>query len=432
MTLLDNADAQYPDLDSLSSEELMRIDPLDGRKLRIGIVCPYSMEYPGGVQFHILDFAEELMERGHYVQVLAPGRRTKDMPLWVQTTGTSFSIRYNGSVARLSFFGTVGLRTRRWIRQGQFDIVHLHEPEVPSLPHTALRPGFEHPPYVATFHTSFDHYPKSLEFFSNYLHNRTGMIDQAICVSKSSYEVMEHYIDPAVPVHIIPNGVQTKLFESAQPKPEWKGTTSAPTIGFLGRMGEERKGFRVFAEAMRHILKFYPHARFLCAGDGEDAARKILDDISPDLVKHVEFLGRISDEDKARFYKSLTLYIAPQTGGESFGIVLVEAMAAGCPVVASDLEAFRAVSENGKGANLFLAGQSKSLAQNVIGLLANEPVLDDLREAGKRCARKYEWDRVDVELLRVYADALKGRGDDAEGSDKPKRRRRGRFSSRLE
>ncbi|MDD6461496.1 MAG: glycosyltransferase family 4 protein [Bifidobacteriaceae bacterium] len=409
------------------------------------------MEYPGGVQFHILDFAEELMERGHYVQVLAPGRRTKDMPLWVQTTGTSFSIPFNGSVAHLSFFGTAGMRVRRWIRQGKFDIVHLHEPEVPSLPHKALRPGFSHPPYVATFHASFDTYPKTLETFENYLRNRTAAISQAICVSPSSWRIAQHYLDPSIPVHIIPNGVQTRYFADAEPNPAWQGTTSAPTIGFLGRMGEERKGFRVFAEAMRHILKFYPHARFLCAGDGEDAARKILASIDPTLENHVEFLGRISDDDKARFYKSLTLYIAPQTGGESFGIVLVEAMAAGCPVVASDLEAFKDVSDNGKAANLFLAGQSKSLAQNVIGLLANKPVLDELGQKGRERSLTYEWDRVDVELLDVYARALsdagtgdaaqggaaggqdaEGDGSAADGSGHRHGRRRGRFSARLE
>ncbi len=438
MTLDDNQAAARIDFSTLSLDELRAMDPLQGRKLRIGIICPYSMEYPGGVQFHILDFAEELMERGHYVQVLAPGRRTKDMPLWVQTTGTSFTIPFNGSVAHLSFFGTAGMRTRRWIRQGKFDIVHLHEPEVPSLSHKALRPGFKHPPYVATFHASFDTYPKTLEMFENYLRHRTSAISQAICVSPSSWRITQHYLDTSIPVHIIPNGVQTQYFSQATPNPAWQGTTSAPTIGFLGRMGEERKGFRVFAEAMRHILKFYPHARFLCAGDGEEAARKILSSIDGTLLQHVEFLGRISDDDKARFYKSLTMYIAPQTGGESFGIVLVEAMAAGCPVVASDLEAFKDVSENGKDANLFLAGQSKSLAQNVIGLLANKPVLDELGQKGQARSLTYEWDRVDVELLDVYAKAL----GEPEGSDALEEslnatstghsRRRGRFSARLD
>lgn len=189
---------------------------------------------------------------------------------------------------------------------------------------------------------------------------------------------------------------------------------------------------------MRHILKFYPHARFLCAGDGEEAARKILSSIDGTLSQHVEFLGRISDDDKARFYKSLTMYIAPQTGGESFGIVLVEAMAAGCPVVASDLEAFKDVSENGKDVNLFLAGQSKSLAQNVIGLLANKPVLDELGQKGQARSLTYEWDRVDVELLDVYAKAL-GEPQTADTLEESlstthtgHSRRRGRFSARLD
>jgi phosphatidyl-myo-inositol alpha-mannosyltransferase len=251
-------------------------DPLAGRKLKVGIISPYSFETPGGVQLHIRDFAKQLISRGHDVEVLAPGRRTHDMPLWVQTTGSSFAIPYNGSVANLSYFGWVGSTTRRWVKQGHFDIVHLHEPEVPSISHKPLIPGFDPCPYVATFHASFDTYPLALKCTQLYLRSYLSNIRSAICVSDSALETASHYLDPATDISVIPNGINTASFIAASKKREWQGTPESPTIGFLGRMGEDRKGFAVFARAASYILERYPKARFLCVGDGESDGRKIL------------------------------------------------------------------------------------------------------------------------------------------------------------
>lgn len=388
----------------LSHEPLT--DPLHGRTLRVGIISPYSFETPGGVQFHIRDFAAELMARGHSVSVLAPGRRTKDMPLWVETTGTSFSIPYNGSVAQLSYFGFMGLKTRMWVRQGHFDILHLHEPEAPSLSHKPLVAGFRPCPYVATFHSAFDQYPKALRFFERYLKVYLGNLREAICVSEAARRTAEHYLPDDVPVTIVPNGIDRPFFANASIRPEWRGTPQAPTIGFLGRMGEERKGFGVFAEAAAELVRLWPSARFLCAGDGAPAARALLTRIDPGLRERFEFLGRLSDADKARFYRSLDVYVAPQTGGESFGIVLAEAMAAGCPVAASDLEAFRAVSEGGRTASLFAVGDGHDCARAVGGLLADRDGRGTLARLGSRRSADYDWPAVTDRVLAVYARAL--------------------------
>ncbi|WP_024464489.1 glycosyltransferase family 4 protein [Bifidobacterium subtile] len=382
-------------------------DPLHGRKLNIGIISPYSFETPGGVQFHIRDFAKELMARGHRVEVLAPGRRTSGMPLWVQTNDSSFSIHYNGSVAQLSYFGVVGLRTRRWVRQGHFDILHLHEPEAPSLSHKPLTMK-RHPPMVGTFHAAFNAYPRALRFFEPHLRRYLGPLSEAICVSPAALATAEHYLPEHVATHVIPNGIKRDFFADADADPRWAGTESNPTIGFLGRMGDERKGFKVFAQAAKHILHTYPRARFLCAGDGEADGRRILSKADPSgqLARHCELLGRISDEEKARFYRSLSVYVAPQTGGESFGIVLAEAMAASCPVVASDLDAFRAVAANGDAAALFENGVGEDCARSVCEVLADSSLRERLRSRGSQRSRQYDWASVADRVLEVYARAL--------------------------
>ncbi|MCH4208535.1 glycosyltransferase family 4 protein [Bifidobacterium sp.] len=382
-------------------------DPLHGRKLNIGIISPYSFETPGGVQFHIRDFAKELTARGHHVEVLAPGRRTKDMPLWVHANGSSFSIHYNGSVARLSYFGVVGLQARRWVEQGQFDILHLHEPETPSLSHKPLTMK-HHPPMIATFHAAFTTYPRALLLFEPYLRRYLDPLSDAICVSEAALDTAAHYLPEHIDAHIIPNGISTAFFAHAEPAPRWLGTAERPTIGFLGRMGDERKGFIVFAQAAQRILGTYPHARFLCVGDGEGSGRRILNRTDPSgaLAEHCEFLGRISDEDKARFYRSLSVYIAPQTGGESFGIVLAEAMAAACPVVASDLDAFRAVADNGAAAALFENGDGRDCARAVCGVLADSSLRERLCAEGSQRSQLYDWSGVTGRVLEIYARAL--------------------------
>lgn len=396
---------------SLSHEELSLVEEIpDSQPLTIGIICPYSFETPGGVQAHIKDFAQELITRGHSVSVLAPGRRTKDMPLWVQTTNTSFAVPYNGSVAHISYFGFVGNMVRWWVRQGQFDILHVHEPEIPSLSHKIFTAGFHHPPVVATFHTSFEEYPLALKVFEKYLNRYLIGISQAIFVSDSAQDIARHYLDSSIRQSVIPNGIHTSFFRQARSKEDWQGTSVAPTIGFLGRIGEERKGFPVFCRAIPSILAAFPQARFLCAGDGEGEGKKIIhslaDSTDQDLEDRVTFLGRISDEDKARFYKSLSVYVAPQTGGESFGIVLAEAMAAGCPVVASDLQAFVDVSQHGACADLFAAGQAESLSDAVCSLLSQPDKALKLSKAGLTRAQDFDWKTVTDDILQIYRRIL--------------------------
>lgn len=379
----------------------------DGRPLRVGIICPYSFETPGGVQNHIRDFSEALMHRGHCVSVFAPGRRTKDMPLWVQTNGSSFAIPYNGSWAHLSYFLAAGLQTRRWVRQGQFDIVHLHEPEAPSVSHKPLVMR-DAPPMVATFHASIEPYPKALHIFERYLRSYLAPLSDAIFVSPAAQRTADHYLPTAIDRHVIPNGIDRRAYVRAERNNQWTGTPERPTVGFLGRLEEERKGFPVFVEAAARVLDRYPGARFLVVGDGRKEAEKMIleRDGGERLLDHFEFLGRVDDDDKARFYRSLDVYVAPQTGGESFGIVLAEAMAAGCPVVASDLPAFVDVTERGRDAALFANKDGVDCAERICALLADPQERTRLADAGLERSKDFDWERVVDEVLAVYRRAL--------------------------
>lgn len=379
----------------------------DVRPLRVGIVCPYSFETPGGVQNHIRDFSEALMRRGHFVSVFAPGRRTKDMPLWVHTNGSSFAIPYNGSWAHLSYFLAAGLQTRRWVRQGQFDIVHLHEPEAPSVSHKPLV-MHDAPPMVATFHASIEPYPRALHIFERYLRSYLTPLSRAIFVSPAAGRTADHYLPEDIGRTVIPNGIDRSAYLRATPHAQWQGTAEHPTIGFLGRLEEERKGFPVFVDAAQQVLRQYPGARFLVVGDGrKDAEKTILErEDGEGLLEHFEFLGRVDDDDKARFYKSLDVYVAPQTGGESFGIVLAEAMAAGCAIVASDLPAFVDVTEQGEDAALFANKDGHDCAARICELLADDQRRERLATAGLKRSQDFDWETVVDEVLAVYRQAL--------------------------
>ena len=212
------------------------------------------------------------------------------MPQYVHTNNSSFAIPYNGSWAHLSYFLNAGHTTRKWVRDGGFDILHLHEPETPSLSHKPLV-MHDAPPMVATFHASIEPYPRALRLFTRYLRKYLSPLREAIFVSESAQKTAEHYLPQQVGVQTIPNGIECDFYRRAEPNPQWQGSPEAPTIGFLGRMGEERKGFTVFAQAAKIVHEAFPSARFLVAGDGQEDGGKTLDAIGADkgLRERFEF-----------------------------------------------------------------------------------------------------------------------------------------------
>lgn len=382
------------------------------RKLRVGIVCPYSFDAPGGVQFHVRDLAEALMERGHSVSVLAPADEGTVIPPYITSAGKAIPIKYNGSVARLTFGPRAAAKVRRWLVEGQFDVLHLHEPMTPSVSMLAL--WIAKGPIVGTFHTSLVR-SKALQFVSPLVRSSLEKFSARIAVSEDARRTLiDHLGGDAV---VVPNGVYVDLFTQAQPQEQWVGTAERPTIAFLGRLDEPRKGLPVLTAAIPQVLKKYPGARFLIAGRGDDGMALAIETLGVD-AKNVEFLGGISDEDKASLLSSVDLYIAPQTGGESFGIVLVEAMSAGAAVVASNIGAFERVLDYGKAGFMFEVGDPKELARAIDRALANPQEREQKTARATEFVQQFDWSEVTSKVLTVYemvlsaSSALGGVGED--------------------
>ncbi len=370
------------------------------RPLRVGIVCPYSFDAPGGVQFHVRDLAQALEAQGHEVSVLAPADEDTPVPDVVTPAGRAVPVRYNGSVARLAFGPRAAARVRRWIDAGQFDVLHLHEPMVPSLSMLAL--WIAEGPVVATFHTAQVR-SRALQVAYPLLRQSLEKIAARIAVSEDARRTLvDHLGGDAV---VIPNGVYVDTFADATPQERWAGTPEAPTIAFLGRLDEPRKGLEVLAAAAPRILAQVPGARFLVAGRG-DAGRQAAEAALGEHAASFEWLGGVSDADKAALLASVDLYVAPQTGGESFGIVLVEAMSAGSGVVASDLGAFRRVLDDGCAGRLFRTGDPDDLADQVLAALADPEGTRERRERAARFVRRFDWPVVTDQVLAVYEMAV--------------------------
>lgn len=381
------------------------------RPLKVGMVCPYSFDEPGGVQIHAVELCTELQRRGHHVSLLAPGSPNDDVPDFVELGGPSIPIKYNGSVARLSFGPKAWRRVRRWIRENEFDVVHIHEPNSPS--YSMITMAVAEGPMVATYHASASG-SKILRLALPILRPFLEKIHGGIAVSEEArrWQVEMLAGDPV----LIPNGVDTSVYREAPPITEL--STDRPRIMFLGRFDEPRKGLQILLGAMSSIVAAHPNVELLVAGGGSiEALGDRLDAMGISWVlglgpseATVRILGKVSDEDKARALASSDLYIAPNTGGESFGIVLVEAMAAGTAVVASDIPAFVAVGDQGRAAALFSNGQDASLAKVVNRLLSDDEEREHLAATGSERSQIFDWATVAGRVEEVYDTvALEGR-----------------------
>jgi phosphatidylinositol alpha-mannosyltransferase len=368
--------------------------------MRIGIACPYSWDVPGGVQAHIRDLAEALIDFGHEVSVIAPADEDRPLPDYVVATGKAMPVPYNGSVARLSFGPLSVNRVRRWLRDGDFDVLHVHEPTVPSLPLLAC--WVASGPIVATVHTAM---PRSRILLATQPVLRTALekIDGRIAVSEAARSTfVEHLGGDAV---LIPNGVATHRYARARPIDGWPGSGGA--IGFLGRMDEPRKGLAVLLRAFELLAPERPDLRLLIAGPGDaDEQRHKL---PADLRERAVFLAEVSEEDKVRVLHSVDVFCSPNTGGESFGIVTAEAMAAGAAIVASDIPAFRQVLRDGRAGELFAVGDPADLARATARLLDDPARRASLSAAALDAVADYDWGVVARSVLSVYETVVLGR-----------------------
>lgn len=360
--------------------------------MRIGMVCPYSFDVPGGVQAHVLQLAEVMRGYGHDVSVLAPSSKHVTLPDYVVSGGKAVPIPYNGSVARLRFGPATHRKVKRWLIEGDFDVLHLHEPNAPSLSMLALM--IAEGPIVATFHTSTTR-SFTLSVFQGFLRPWHEKIVGRIAVSDLARRwQMEALGSDAVE---IPNGVDVASFASG---PKLDGyPRPGRSVLFLGRFDEPRKGMAVLIGALPGLVEAFPDVEVLVVGRGDEEE---LAEEAGELAGHLRFLGLVDDAEKAAAMRSADVYCAPNTGGESFGIVLVEAMAAGTAVVASDLDAFRRVLEDGRAGRLVPIDDSAALSTALIEVLSDDDARARYVAAAAEAVHRYDWSVVARQIMQVY------------------------------
>jgi phosphatidylinositol alpha-mannosyltransferase len=367
------------------------------RSLKIGIVCPYSWDTPGGVQNHIRDLAEFLIESGHDVSVLAPVIDESNLPEYVVNAGKPISIPYNGAVARVLFGPVAFARVRQWISQGEFDLLHLHEPAIPSI--SLLACWAADGPMVGTFHAAAKR-QKIIFAIGPILEPAIEKLSARIAVSEAARLTLTDHLD--TDAVIIPNGIYANRYTDGKTIEKWSGNT----IGFIGRFEEPRKGLSVLVDALPVISRFAPDVKIFVAGPGDPA--EVIEGIDPQLRQRFEFLGKITESEKADFMSSVAVYVAPNTGGESFGIILAEALAGGACVVASDIPAFDDLLGHGEFGALFESESSTELAKVVIDLLRDETKRKELSDRGKERSKKFDWTVVAQQIYSVYEMSIVG------------------------
>ncbi|MGB7447558.1 MAG: glycosyltransferase family 4 protein [Ornithinimicrobium sp.] len=386
--------------------------------MRIGLVNPYSLDVPGGVQAHVVDLADYLIGAGHHVSMLTPAEPDTQLPPYAVNAGSAVPVPYNGSVARLAFGPGVAARVREWVAAGRFDLVHIHEPASPSVSLLALWAASG--PIVATFHSA-QHRSRSLRLAGPLLQPAMDKISGRIAVSEQAHDTVLRQLGGRCVV--IPNGVDTERFacvrERGRPDAADQAPSPTPTVVFLGRFSEPRKGLPVLLRAMPRVLESCPEARLVVAGPGDP------DELSAQLPAPVaarcEFTGALTQTEKVALLGRADVYVAPNTGGESFGIILIEAMAAGAPVVAADLPAFREVLQAGRFGELFPVEDATALGDTLTRLLRQPHRRAELAGLGPQRAMRYDWSRVGRQVVAVY-DSVRPPGSRVYQQPRPLRR----------
>jgi len=363
--------------------------------MRVLLACPYDWHAPGGVQVHVRQLGSVLRDRGHEVLVLAPG----DAPAteaWVRIVGRPFRVPYGGTVAPISFSPSAWSKVRGRVRAFAPDVVHVHEPLTPSV--SMLTTLATEAPIVATFHAYLDR-SRLMQLAAPALRRVHRRIGVSIAVSEAAAGFLRRVISGLV--EIVPNGVDVERF--AHPGPPAEGLPVGRLILWVNRL-DPQKGFGVMVRAFEELAKERPDAHLVVAGDGRD--RDALERLSGQARRRVVHLGTVPHEELPRYHAAADVFAAAATGQESFGIVLVEAMAAGVPVVATDIPGYREVIRDGVEGLLVPPDDPVALAA-AIGRVLDEPDLaHGLVDAGRERARTYSWSEVVPRLEAVYAGAV--------------------------
>jgi len=367
--------------------------------VKIGLVSPYVYPLPGGVTQHVRYLYENLRLRGHDVRILTSShglQRASEGD--VIRLGKGFSVPANGSVGTITLSPRYISQVQDVLERERFDVLHFHEPFVPFLSLVLLRES--HSVNVATFH-AYGGWSPAYEFGSRALRGYAERLHGRIAVSAAA----RHFIDRYFPgdYKVIPNGVDLDRFRRAVPLARWQDGTQ--NILFVGRF-EPRKGVLDLLKAYRILRKTGCECRLLLVGGGpqEREARRY---VATRRLRGVEFLGRVSDDERDQLFRTADVYVSPATGRESFGIVLLEAMAAGAPIVASDIHGYKGVVRRGREALLVAPRAPKQIALSVGRLLREPELARAMSEAGVLRAEEFSWPRVTAKVDEYYGFVIR-------------------------
>lgn len=363
--------------------------------MRVALVCPFDWAAPGGVQVHVRELAGRLRARGHEVLVLAPASE-RPAQAWVRAVGRPVAVPYGGTTAPISPWPATGRRVRAAISAFRPDVVHVHEPFAPSVALFALSAG---PPVVATFHSGLD---RSLlyDLTAPALRRAARRIGERIAVSDRAADVARRRIGGDFVV--VPNGVDVERFEDAAPA---RLPFDGRRLLFVGRL-HARKGFPVLVEAFQRLAADHDDLHLVVVGEG--TAGGAVERLSAAARGRVVMLGAIANQELPPIHAACDVFVAPNTGGESFGVVLVEAMAAGLPVVASRIRGFVEVVRDGVDGSLVAPGDASALAVAVDRVLRDADLAERLSTSGRERAKTFSWDAVVPRVEAIYERARAG------------------------
>jgi phosphatidylinositol alpha-mannosyltransferase len=367
--------------------------------LKIGLVTPYVYPLPGGVNEHVRYLYEHLRLRGHDVRILTSSHGLQRASQGdVIRLGKGFSVPANGSVGTVTLSPSYLGQARSMLQRERFDLLHFHEPFVPFLSPVLLEVSDS--VNVATFH-AYGGFSLSYEFGSRFMGRYAARLHGRIAVSAAA----RHFIDRYFPgdYKVIPNGVDVERFRRTVPIARWEDGTR--NILFVGRL-EPRKGLLELLKAYRILRSAGCSCRLLVVGSGpqEREARRY---VMTRSLPGVEFLGRVDDDEKAALFRTADVFVSPATGRESFGIVLLEAMAAGTPVVCSDIHGYKGVVRRGREGLLVPPRNPKALAAAILQLFSDPELGARMGAAGRERAESYSWERVTAKVEEYYSFVIR-------------------------
>ncbi|MBI1885284.1 MAG: glycosyltransferase family 4 protein [Chloroflexi bacterium] len=373
--------------------------------MRIALVSPYDWAVPGGCNSHVTNLAQQFLRAGHDVRIVAPSSKPWTHAADHLTIIGEYTVGLpaSGSVANISLSFNLGSRVKRFLERNDFDVVHLHEPFMPLLPFQFMR--HSRTTNVATFHAAREGGSRLYAYARYLIRPWWDRLNGRIVVSRTALRLIGKYF--ADRYQVIPNGVDYGFFAAeVPPMPEY--IDGKLNILFLGRL-EKRKGLPYLLQAYALLKEELPDTRLIIVGGDGGMRQACQRYVQRKGLRDVVFTGYVSEEEKVRYFKTAHVYCAPNTGAESLGIILLEAMAAGAPIVASHIEGFGDVLADGKEGLLVPPRDVEGLANSLWRLLSDAALREVMGKQGAKTARRYSWDRVWRDIMAYYERVMNGR-----------------------